>query len=271
MPVLDAILTQDPTARVAAETLCNTGLVVLAVKSPPPRKCGPHPKVARDTIKHIGYDNTDYGIDCKGCAVLVAYDKQSPDIAQGVDRASDDYLNQVQEIGASCLVTPVMRHPHSCPCPSTSHPSGGTSNHAPAKMVVCLGCAQTPSLKSHCVMSTINRIVLIPWCYLPTRTEMSDGDRMKPEFTQAVIEIIQPVLPKELIKGDIKYLVNPTGRFVVGGPQEIVVSLAGKSLSIPTAVPHRMGAGFPRQRSFKVDRSAAYAGRYVAKTLWLLD
>ncbi|MFM8491048.1 MAG: S-adenosylmethionine synthetase N-terminal domain-containing protein, partial [Candidatus Methylopumilus sp.] len=91
--ILDAILEQDPTARVAAETLTNTGLVVLAGEITTTANVD-YIKVARDTIRYIGYDNTDYGIDYRGCAVLVAYDKQSPDIAQGVDGALDDPLDQ---------------------------------------------------------------------------------------------------------------------------------------------------------------------------------
>ena len=91
--ILDAILSQDPRSRVAAETLCNTGLVVLAGEITT-RANVDYIGVARDTIKRIGYDNTDYGIDYRGCAVMVCYDKQSPDIAQGVDKASDDNLDQ---------------------------------------------------------------------------------------------------------------------------------------------------------------------------------
>ena len=91
--ILDAILAQDPTARVAAETLCNTGLVVLAGEITTTANVD-YIKVARDTLREIGYDNTEYGIDYKGCAVLVAYDKQSPDIKQGVDKAGDDPLDQ---------------------------------------------------------------------------------------------------------------------------------------------------------------------------------
>jgi S-adenosylmethionine synthetase len=89
--ILDAIFEQDPRSRVAAETLCNTGLVVLAGEITTNAHVD-YIQVARDTIKRIGYDNTDYGIDYKGCAVMVCYDKQSNDIAQGVDQASDDHF-----------------------------------------------------------------------------------------------------------------------------------------------------------------------------------
>src|SRR5882672_9086594 len=91
--ILDAILAQDKYSRGAAETLCNTGLVVLAGEITSKATIG-YQSIARETIKRIGYDNTDYGIDYRGCAVLVAYDKQYPDIAQGVDKAQDDPLNQ---------------------------------------------------------------------------------------------------------------------------------------------------------------------------------
>jgi len=262
--ILDAILTQDPTARVAAETLANTGLIVLAGEITTTANVD-YIKVARDAIKRIGYDNTDYGIDYKGCAVLVAYDKQSPDIAQGVDGAHDDPLDQ--GAGDQGLMF------------------GYAVDETPQLMPL-------PIWLSHRLMerqAQLRKDGRLPWLRPDAKSQVTvqyvDGKPYKidtvvvstqhaPEMTleqvrEATIEeIIKPVLPKELIKGDIKFLVNPTGRFVIGGPQGDC-GLTGRKIIVDTyggAAPHGGGA-FSGKDPSKVDRSAAYAGRYVAKNI----
>ncbi len=262
--ILDAILAQDPTARVAAETLANTGLVVLAGEITTTANVD-YIKVARDTIKRIGYDNTEYGIDYKGCAVLVAYDKQSPDIAQGVDGAQDDPLDQ--GAGDQGLMF------------------GYAVDETPQLMPL-------PIWLSHRLMerqAQLRKDGRLPWLRPDAKSQVTvqyvDGKPYKidtvlvstqhsPEMTledirEATIEeIIKPMLPKELIKGDIKFLVNPTGRFVTGGPQGDC-GLTGRKIIVDTyggAAPHGGGA-FSGKDPSKVDRSAAYAGRYVAKNI----
>jgi S-adenosylmethionine synthetase len=266
--ILDAIFAQDPLSRVAAETLCNTGLVVLAGEITTQANVD-YIQVARDTIKRIGYDNTEYGIDHKGCAVLVAYDKQSNDIAQGVDRASDDYLNigagdQGLMFGYACDETPELM-----PAP-IYYAHRLVERQAQLRKDGRLPFLR-PDAKSQVTMRYVDGkphsvdTVVLSSQHAP---EMSLGDKMKPEFYEAVIEeIIKPVLPKEWLK-DTKYLVNPTGRFVVGGPQGDC-GLTGRKIIVDTyggACPHGGGA-FSGKDPTKVDRSAAYAARYVAKNI----
>jgi S-adenosylmethionine synthetase len=262
--ILDAILEQDPTARVAAETLANTGLVVLAGEITTTANVD-YIKVARDAIKRIGYDNTEYGIDYKGCAVLVAYDKQSPDIAQGVDGAHDDPLDQGAGdqgimFGYACDETPQLM-----PLPIwLSHRI--VERQSQLRKDGRLPWLR-PDAKSQVTIkyengkpSSIDTVVL--------STQHAPEMELK-DIREAVIEeIIKPTLPKELIKGDIKYLVNPTGRFVIGGPQGDC-GLTGRKIIVDTyggAAPHGGGA-FSGKDPSKVDRSAAYAGRYVAKNI----
>ncbi|MCI3207336.1 MULTISPECIES: methionine adenosyltransferase [Pandoraea] len=262
--VLDAILTQDKYARVAAETLCNTGLVVLAGEITTTATVD-YQQVARETIRRIGYDNTDYGIDYKGCAVLVAYDRQSPDIAQGVDRAHDDNLDQ------------------------------GAGDQG---LMFGYACDETPELMplpiylSHRLVerqSQVRRDGRLPWLRPDAKSQVTiKYENGRPHSIDTVVlstqhapdiglealreavieEVIKPVLPAELIKGDIKFLVNPTGRFVIGGPQGDA-GLTGRKIIVDTyggAAPHGGGA-FSGKDPSKVDRSAAYAGRYVAKNI----
>ena len=262
--ILDAILAQDPHSRVAAETLCNTGLVVLAGEITTNANVD-YIHVARDTIKRIGYDNTDYGIDYKGCAVLVAYDKQSPDIAQGVNAAYDDNLDQGAGdqglmFGYACDETPSLM-----PLPIyLSHRL--VERQAMLRKDGRLPWAR-PDAKSQV---TIKYVDGKPYCIdTVVLSTQHHPDISLADLREATIEqIIKPVLPKELIKGDIKYLVNPTGRFVVGGPQGDC-GLTGRKIIVDTyggAAPHGGGA-FSGKDPSKVDRSAAYAGRYVAKNI----
>ena len=262
--ILDAILAQDPTARVAAETLCNTGLVVLAGEITTTANVD-YINVARDTIRQIGYDNTEYGIDYKGCAVLVAYDKQSPDIAQGVDKAHDDGLDQGAGDQGLMFGYAVDETPELMPLPiHLSHRL--VERQADLRRDGRLNWLR-PDAKSQVTLryvdgkpDSIDTIVL---------STQHSPDISLEKLREAVIEeIIKPVLPKELIKGEIKYLVNPTGRFVIGGPQGDC-GLTGRKIIVDTyggAAPHGGGA-FSGKDPSKVDRSAAYAGRYVAKNI----
>ncbi|HEX5682886.1 MAG TPA: methionine adenosyltransferase, partial [Ideonella sp.] len=266
--ILDAIFAQDPLSRVAAETLCNTGLVVLAGEITTQANVD-YIQVARDTIKRIGYDNTEYGIDHKGCAVLVAYDKQSNDIAQGVDRASDDYLNigagdQGLMFGYACDETPELM-----PAP-IYYAHRLVERQAQLRKDGRLPFLR-PDAKSQVTMRYVDGkphsidTVVLSSQHAP---EMSDGTKMKPEFTEAVIEeIIKPVLPKEWLK-ETRFLINPTGRFVIGGPQGDC-GLTGRKIIVDTyggACPHGGGA-FSGKDPSKVDRSAAYAARWVAQNV----
>jgi len=262
--ILDALLAQDPTSRVAAETLCNTGLVVLAGEITS-RANVDYIQVARETIKGIGYDNTEYGIDHKGCAVLVAYDKQSPDIAQGVNKAHDDGLDQGAGdqglmFGYACDETPVLMP---------------TAIHLSHRLVERQSLVRRDGRLSWLRPDAKSQVTLEYRDGKPYRIDtVVLSTQHAPEIglqalREAVIEeIIKPVLPADLVKGEIKYLVNPTGRFVIGGPQGDC-GLTGRKIVVDTyggAAPHGGGA-FSGKDPSKVDRSAAYAGRYVAKNI----
>jgi S-adenosylmethionine synthetase len=262
--VLDAILAQDPTSRVAAETLVNTGLVVMAGEITTTAVVD-FQQVARDTIKRIGYDNTEYGIDYKGCAVLVAYDKQSPDISQGVTEGQG--LNLEQGAGDQGLMF--------------GYACDETRVYMPMAIYLAHRLVER--------QSELRRDGRLPWLRPDAKSQVTlryvDGkpesvdtvvlstqhapEMQHKQIEEAVIEnIIKPVLPKNLLKGNIRYLVNPTGRFVIGGPQGDC-GLTGRKIIVDTyggAAPHGGGA-FSGKDPSKVDRSAAYAARYVAKNV----
>ena len=266
--VLDACLAQDSMSRVAAETLCNTGLVVLAGEITTNASVD-YIGLTRDVLKRIGYDNTEYGIDHKGCSVLVGYDKQSHDIAQGVDAKNADTLtigagDQGLMFGYACDETPTLMpaaiyYAHRLMMRQSELRHNGTMPYL------------RPDAKSQVTLRYENgRPVAADTIVLSTQhsPEWSDGLTMKPEFIEAVIEnIIRPVMPAEWLKST-KFLVNPTGRFVVGGPQGDC-GLTGRKIIVDTyggSCPHGGGA-FSGKDPTKVDRSAAYACRYVAKNI----
>ena len=261
--ILDAILEQDPRARVAAETLCNTGLVVLAGEITTSANVD-YIKIARDTLKGIGYDNTDFGIDYRGCAVMVCYDKQSPDIAQGVDEGKGIDLDQGAGdqglmFGYACNETPELM-------PAAIHYAHRIVERQSQLRKDGRLPWLRPDAKSQVTLKYVDgKPVSIDTIVLSTQHAPEMEHK---QIEEAVIEqIIKPVVPKEWLKGT-RFLVNPTGRFVIGGPQGDC-GLTGRKIIVDTyggAAPHGGGA-FSGKDPSKVDRSAAYAGRYVAKNI----
>ena len=266
--VLDACLKDDPLSRVAAETLCTTGLVVLAGEITT-NAAVDYIDLTRNVLKNIGYDNTEYGIDHKGCSVLVGYDKQSNDIAQGVNERNHDPLTQGAGdqglmFGYACDETPTLM-------PAAIYYAHRLMQRQSQVRRNGLMPYLRPDAKSQVTLRYVDgKPVAADTIVLSTQhsPEWSDGLQMKPEFIEAVVEnIIRPVMPAEWLKGT-KFLVNPTGRFVVGGPQGDC-GLTGRKIIVDTyggSCPHGGGA-FSGKDPTKVDRSAAYACRYVAKNI----
>jgi len=271
--ILDAILAQDPNARVAAETLVSTGLIVLAGEITTNAQVN-YAKVAREAVRSIGYADPNLRFDADGCSVHVCYGQQSADIAQGVDRASDDYLNQ----GAG---DQGLMFGYACDETDSLMPMPIYLSHRLVERQAMLRKDGRlpwlrPDAKSQVTLKYINGkpdsidTVVLSTQHTPEMAEMANGRGvMKQAAIDAIIEdIILPVLPKELIKGDIKYLVNPTGVFEIGGPHGDA-GLTGRKIIVDTyggAAPHGGGA-FSGKDPSKVDRSAAYAARYVAKNI----
>jgi len=262
--ILDAILTQDKRARVACETLLTTGLCVIAGEITTSAVID-YNQVARQTIRRIGYDSSEIGFDYNTCAVLVTVGKQSPDIAQGVDRAHDDNLDQGAGdqglmFGYACNETPTLM-----PMPIyLAHRL--TERQSELRKDGRLPWLR-PDAKSQVSIRYVDgRPQAIDTVVLSTQ---HDPDISHAMLSEAVIEeIVKPVLPKEMLTAETRYLVNPTGRFVIGGPMGDA-GLTGRKIIVDTyggAAPHGGGA-FSGKDPSKVDRSAAYAGRYVAKNI----
>src|SRR5881396_2966828 len=262
--VLDAILAQDPRSRVAAETLVKDNLVVLAGEI----TTGAHvnfAEVARKTIKRIGYNDPAIGFDTSTCTVIVAYGGQSQDIAKGVDEGKGLDLEQGAGdqglmFGYACDETPQLM-----PLPIyLAHRL--VERQSEVRRDGRLSWLR-PDAKSQVTIKYVeNRPDSIETVVLSTQHQPGLTHK---QIEEAVIEqIIKPVLPKNLIKGQIKYLVNPTGSFEIGGPKGDC-GLTGRKIIVDTyggSAPHGGGA-FSGKDPSKVDRSAAYAARYVAKNV----
>ena len=262
--ILDAILEQDPIARVAAETLTSTNLVVLGGEITTIAKVD-YEQVVLDTLAFIGYNNIDYGIDYKTCEVQIKYGIQSPDIAQGVDGAFDDPLDQ--GAGDQGLMFGFASNESDQFMPLPIHLAHRLVERQSLIRKKGILNWLRPDAKSQVTMQYIDgKPERIETIVLSTQhaPEISLKD-----LREAVIEeIIKPVIPEGLIKGEINYLINPTGRFVIGGPQGDC-GLTGRKIIVDSyggAAPHGGGA-FSGKDPTKVDRSAAYAARYVAKNI----
>jgi len=262
--VLDAVLAQDKQGRVAAETLCATGLVVMAGQITTRANIN-YGEIARDVIKRIGYDDSSTGFDYRSCAVLTAYDRQSADIAQGVDEGKGIDLDQ------------------------------GAGDQG---LMYGFACDETPQLMpmpifyAHRLMerhSELRRDGRLPWLRPDAKSQVSvryvDGkphhidtvvistqhveDISREPLTEGVIEeIVKPVLPKNMISKETRFLINPTGRFVIGGPLGDT-GLTGRKIIVDTygGYSRHGGGAFSGKDPSKVDRSAAYAARHVAKNI----
>ncbi len=262
--VLDAILAVDPKGRVACETLVSTGLVVISGEITTTAHIN-YREIAQETVKRIGYNDSEIGFDYKSCAVLAAINRQSPDIAQGVNEGQGIDLDQ--GAGDQGLMF------------------GYACNETPSLMPL-------PIYYAHRLMqrqAEVRKDGRLPWLRPDAKSQLSvkyvDGrpvfidtvvvstqhnpDVSHAQISEAVIEeIIMPVLPKELLSDKTRYLVNPTGRFVVGGPHGDC-GLTGRKIIVDSygGTARHGGGAFSGKDPSKVDRSAAYAARYVAKNI----
>ncbi len=262
--ILDAILAEDPHARVACETLVSTGLVVVSGEITTTAHVN-YRELVQDTVRRIGYNDSDIGFDYKSCAVLTAINRQSPDIAQGVNEGEG--MDLEQGAGDQGLMF------------------GYACNETPQLMPL-------PIYYAHRIMQRqgeVRKDGRLPWLRPDAKSQLTvryvDGkpvsidtvvvstqhhpDVSHAQLTEAVIEeVVKPVLPPELLTAQTRFLINPTGRFVIGGPHGDC-GLTGRKIIVDTygGAAHHGGGAFSGKDPSKVDRSAAYAGRHVAKNV----
>ena len=262
--VLDAILAKDPRGRVACETLVSTGLVVISGEITTKADIN-YMDIARETVRRIGYDDSDIGFDYKSCAVLTAINRQSADIAQGVNEGEGLDLDQGAGdqglmFGYACNETPSLM-----PFP-IYYAHRIMQRQAEVRKDGRLPFLR-PDAKSQLTVRYVDgKPVAIDTVVVSTQ---HNPDVSYDDLKEAVIEeVIKPVLPKEMLSANTRYLINPTGRFVIGGPAGDC-GLTGRKIIVDTygGAAHHGGGAFSGKDPSKVDRSAAYAGRYVAKNI----
>ncbi|MBO5266092.1 MAG: methionine adenosyltransferase [Ruminiclostridium sp.] len=266
--VLDALLAQDPMSRVACETCTTTGLVMVMGEITT-KAVIDIPAIVRETVREIGYDNAEYGFDCNTCAVMTTLDKQSPDIAMGVDNALEGREENAMDTGAG---DQGMMFGYAC-------------TETPELMPLPISLAQKLAKKLTDVRKSSELDYLLPDGKSQVTVEYDDGKPVRvdtvvissqhkasatlEQIRKDVIEkIIKTTIPANLLDENTKYYVNPTGRFVVGGPQGDS-GLTGRKIIVDTygGYARHGGGAFSGKDPTKVDRSAAYAARYVAKNI----
>ena len=270
--VLDAIIAKDPNARVACETVCTTGMVMLMGEIS--TNCYvDFPKIAREVVLDIGYDRAKYGFDGQTCAVLSSIDEQSADIAMGVDFALENRGQSVQDeenatgagdqgmmFGFACDETPELMpmpiaYAHKLAKRLTEVRKNGTLNYL------------RPDGKTQVTVEyEDDRPVRIDTIVIST--QHSDDVTLEQIRTDLVEYVVKPVIDPSLLDENTKYFINPTGRFVIGGPQGDS-GLTGRKIIVDTygGYARHGGGAFSGKDPTKVDRSAAYAARYVAKNI----
>ncbi len=260
--VLDALLAQDPNARVACETFIKTGMVFIGGEISTTAWVDLE-ELARNTIKEIGYNHSDMGFDWESCAIITAIGKQSPDIAQGVDRDADVSQgagDQGLMFGYASNITEVLM-----PAPIT-YAHRLMQRQAQLRKQKVLPWLR-PDAKSQVTLRyRDNKPYMVDTIVLSTQHA---PDVSQANLVEAVIEeIIKPVLPSEWLTAQTRYLVNPTGRFVIGGPLSDC-GLTGRKIIVDTygGMARHGGGCFSGKDPSKVDRTAAYAARHVAKNI----
>ncbi|MFB0935117.1 MAG: methionine adenosyltransferase [Propionivibrio sp.] len=262
--VLDAILAEDPKGRVACETLVSTGLVVISGEITTKAHIN-YREIAQEAVRRIGYTDSEIGFDYKSCAILTAINRQSPDIAQGVNEGQGIDLDQGAGdqglmFGYACNETPSLM-----PLPIYfAHRL--MQRQAEVRRDGRLNWLRPDAKSQLSVKYVDNKPVAIDTVVVSTQ---HNPDISHTQLSEAVIEeIIKPVLPKELLSDKTRFLVNPTGRFVVGGPHGDC-GLTGRKIIVDTygGMARHGGGAFSGKDPSKVDRSAAYAARYVAKNI----